>query len=63
MRERGVVFGKKLGKVAFVSEDGLPDIRVEKMMNIVAAIAEEAHFIGRVSGKNMFSGIRYSKNQ
>ncbi len=41
-------------RVAVVSEDGLPDIRVEKMMNTLSRIAEEVHFIGRFRG---FSGL------
>ncbi len=45
-------------RVLIVSEDGLPDIRVEKMMNTLARIAEEIHFIGEYRG---FSGIELIK--
>ncbi len=37
-------------KIAIVSEDGLPDIRVEKMINTLSKIASEIHYIGEYYG-------------
>jgi len=45
-------------KIVFVSEDGLPDMRVEKMMNTLAPIADEIHFVGRFK---RFSGFKLLK--
>lgn len=45
-------------KILFVSEDCLPDIRVEKMMNTLSKITEEIHFIGCFKG---FTGLKLDK--
>ncbi len=45
-------------KILFVSEDNLPDIRIEKMINTLSNMGEEIHFIGDYKG---FTGIKLYK--
>ncbi|OYT39149.1 MAG: hypothetical protein B6U89_04520 [Desulfurococcales archaeon ex4484_58] len=45
-------------RIVFVSEDGLPDFRVEKMMNTLSNLFDEIHFIGEFNG---FSDFKLEK--
>ncbi len=45
-------------RVALISDDGLPDARIEKIINTLGEVADEIHFIGKFNG---FTGIRIQK--